>query len=177
MPANHGNIAPCTGNLSSVPVAAARPSRPGEQGFSVLELLIVVAILGTLVTMAAPRYMHALHRSRIAAAVLDIRNIEKCILIFVTETGEFPDSLADVGADQFRDPWGNPYRYLRIDGAGNSAGGKQRKDHFLVPVNSDFDLYSMGPDGDSKPPFTAMASRDDIVRTSDGSYVGPVSGY
>jgi general secretion pathway protein G len=46
-----------------------------------------------------------------------------------------------------------------------------------VPVNSDFDLYSMGPDGQSKPPFTAAASRDDIVRASNGGFIGPVSDF
>ena len=52
--------------------------------------------------------------------------------------------------------------------------GHRRKDHSLVPVNSDYDLYSMGPDGDSQAPFTAQASRDDIVRASNGGYIGPV---
>jgi general secretion pathway protein G len=50
--------------------------------------------------------------------------------------------------------------------------GQIRKDRFLVPVNSDYDLYSMGKDGQSQAPFTAKASRDDIVRASDGQYVG-----
>jgi general secretion pathway protein G len=40
-----------------------------------------------------------------------------------------------------------------------------------------FDLYSMGPDGDSKAAFTARASRDDIVRASNGSFIGPVSEF
>jgi len=52
-----------------------------------------------------------------------------------------------------------------------------RKDHNLVPVNSDFDLFSKGKDGQSKSPFTAKASRDDIVRANNGRYIGPVSGY
>jgi general secretion pathway protein G len=89
-----------------------------------------------------------------------------------------PDSLADVGYDGLRDPWGRPYVYLKILGStdpGHSA--KQRKDHSLVPVNSDYDLYSMGPDGESKAPFTAKASRDDIVRASDGAFIGPVSEF
>ena len=47
----------------------------------------------------------------------------------------------------------------------------------MVPVNSDFDLYSMGPDGDSRAPFTAKASRDDIVRASNGGFIGPVSEF
>ena len=52
-----------------------------------------------------------------------------------------------------------------------------RTDKSLVPVNSDFDLYSMGKDGISKAPFTAKESRDDIVRARNGNFYGPVSGY
>ena len=47
-----------------------------------------------------------------------------------------------------------------------------RKDRFLVPINSDFDLYSMGKDRISQIPLTAKASRDDIIRANDGAYIG-----
>ncbi|MCP4895476.1 MAG: prepilin-type N-terminal cleavage/methylation domain-containing protein [bacterium] len=148
-----------------------------ERGMSLVEALIVVAIIASLTAMAAPHYLKAEEESRVEAAIADIRMIENLILAYAADTGELPNSLAEVGADHFLDPWGNSYEYLRIEGAGNQGKGKRRKDHFLVPVNSDFDLYSKGPDGKSSPPFTAQASRDDIVRTSDGAYVGPVSGY
>jgi len=46
-----------------------------------------------------------------------------------------------------------------------------------VPINSDFDLWSMGPDGKSVPPLTAKASRDDIVRANDGTFYGWASDY
>ncbi len=52
-----------------------------------------------------------------------------------------------------------------------------RKDRFLVPINTDFDLYSMGRDGKSTPPLTAAASRDDIIRANGGAYIGPAKGY
>ena len=52
-----------------------------------------------------------------------------------------------------------------------------RKDKKLVPLNSDYDLYSMGPDGESKPPLTAKASKDDIVRANDGEFVGLAERY
>ena len=55
--------------------------------------------------------------------------------------------------------------------------GKLRKDKFLVPLNSDYDLYSMGPDGKSVPPLTAKASRDDILRANDGEFFGPAHLY
>jgi len=46
-----------------------------------------------------------------------------------------------------------------------------------VPINTDFDLYSMGPDGRSAPPLTAKHSRDDIVRANDGAFIGLASDY
>jgi general secretion pathway protein G len=61
------------------------------------------------------------------------------------------------------------------DGGGGGGGGgsvKPRKDRFLVPINSDYDLYSMGPDGQSNEPLTVPVSRDDIIRASNGAYVG-----
>ena len=58
-----------------------------------------------------------------------------------------------------------------------SGHGHARKDHSLVPINTDFDLYSMGPDGRSSPPLTAKASRDDIVRANDGAFVGVAADY
>jgi len=72
------------------------------------------------------------------------------------------------------DPWGNPYQYLRVTG---SNRGALRKDRFLVPINSDFDLYSMGPDGETVLALTAKAARDDIIRANDGGYVGVAEGY
>jgi general secretion pathway protein G len=76
-----------------------------------------------------------------------------------------------------RDAWGNPYEYLRIAGPSPPNRGQLRKDKNLVPINSDFDLYSMGPDGDSKKPLTAKASRDDIIRAADGAFVGAAEDY
>jgi general secretion pathway protein G len=46
-----------------------------------------------------------------------------------------------------------------------------------VPINTDFDLYSMGPDGRSAPPLTASDSRDDIVRANNGRFVGIAADY
>jgi general secretion pathway protein G len=58
------------------------------------------------------------------------------------------------------------------DGGGGGSSAKPRKDRFLVPINSDYDLYSMGPDGQSVAPLTAAPSQDDIVRASNGAYFG-----
>jgi general secretion pathway protein G len=60
-------------------------------------------------------------------------------------------------------------------GAGGGGGGpapRPRQDQFLRPVNSDYDLYSMGPDGETQFNMNSQKGRDDIVRALDGAYVG-----
>ena len=54
---------------------------------------------------------------------------------------------------------------------------KRRKDRFLVPLNKEYDLYSMGKDGKSQPPLTAKESYDDIVRANNGIYIGQASQF
>ena len=63
----------------------------------------------------------------------------------------------------------------RIEIPGNKGPGpvgQARKDRFLVPLNSDFDLYSLGKDKSSAAPLNAKASRDDILRALDGGFIG-----
>ena len=139
---------------------------------------MVVAIIGTLSAIAVPFMTGYLQKARNTRVIADLKTIEKEIFMFQAETGIFPDSLADIGLDTLADPWGRPYEYLKIQGAAKpGVKGKARKDHFLVPVNTDFDLYSRGPDGKSVAPFTAKASRDDIVRANNGQYMGVASEY
>ncbi len=144
------------------------------RGFTVVELLVVLAIVTTLAALGTPIYSNALDNARVAKAVADIRVVEKEIQVFHLFSGMLPNSLADVGRDTFSDPYGNPYEYLNIVTAGK---GKSRKDRFLVPLNSDFDLYSKGKDGDSVSALTAKQSWDDIVRANDGGFVGLASKY
>jgi len=145
-----------------------------KSGFTLVELMIVVAIIGTLSAIAVPNYIGYRQKAMVARAISELKIMEKEILIYAAEKGTFPNTLAQIGLDTLKDPWGNSYQYLPVEGA---KKGKLRKDHFMVPVNTDFDLYSMGPDGNSVAPFTAKASRDDIVRANDGQYIGSVSGY
>ena len=142
-------------------------------GFTLIELMIAIAILGVLVAIAAPNFISYRYKAQIAAAISEIKLIEKAISIHVADGNDLPDSLSDIGKDQIIDPWGNPYRYLRLDG-GTDPGlnGKRRRDKSANPVNSDYDLYSMGKDGKTAAQFTAKKARDDIVRANDGAYYG-----
>jgi general secretion pathway protein G len=154
-----------------------------NQGFTLLEVLIVIAIIGTLAAIAIPNFISYRERARYADAIQTLRMISTVLDAYAADHADHPDSLADVGLGGLRDPWGNPYQYLNINqGPGvapkdKTKVGDMRKDHSLVPVNSDYDLYSMGPDGQSRKPFTAKASRDDIVRANNGGYFGSVSDY
>ncbi len=55
--------------------------------------------------------------------------------------------------------------------------GRARKDHNLVPINGDYDLYSVGADGKSAPALTAEVSQDDLVRANNGAFVGFARDY
>ena len=57
------------------------------------------------------------------------------------------------------------------------ARAQRRKDGKLDPLNSDFDLYSLGPDGESALALPAAPSHDDVVRAKDGAYIGLAVNY
>jgi general secretion pathway protein G len=66
------------------------------------------------------------------------------------------------------------YLYRR---AADTSKTQLRKDDELVPLNSDFDLYSLGPDGESALALPAAPSHDDVVRAGNGSYIGLAVNY
>ncbi len=159
---------------TKTPVLAARGA---DSGFTLLELVVVAALIGTLSMIVIPRLFNYAENVRTRQALVDIAEMDADLAQYGMDFDDFPDTLADAGLDGLIDPWGRPYEYLNLLNCGKKKCKGARKDHFLVPVNSDFDLYSVGPDGKSGAPFTAKASRDDIVRASNGSFIGPVSEF
>jgi general secretion pathway protein G len=143
---------------------------------TLIELLFTLVIVSTLAGISIPAYRDAARKAQTARAVADLRTLSDEISIYNLAYGRFPNSLADVDRGNLLDPYGNPYQYLNI-ADGHPPKGKMRKDRFLVPINSDFDLYSMGPDGKSVTPLTAATSRDDIIRANDGGYFGVAADY
>ncbi len=141
------------------------------KGFTLLEMLTALAIMAVSSAIAVPLYSDYVERARQADAGSDLMLIDMGIERFVSENFNLPDDLTDVGLDGMTDPWGQPYVYLRIDGGGN-VQGQVRKDQNLSPINSDFDLYSIGADGLTVRPLTAPKSHDDVIRAGNGSFFG-----
>ena len=151
--------------------AGARSSR--ELGLTLIEILIVIAILAVVATIGIPALIQELNRIKIKKAISDLIAIEFEIHRYQDEFEQLPEEIEDLDkldAHPRIDPWGHPYVYFKFGGHGWK--GKARKDRFLVPINSSFDLYSIGPDGESRPPLQNPKSFDDIVRANDGAFYG-----
>jgi general secretion pathway protein G len=201
-----------------------------QRGFSMIEMLIVVLVVGLVAALAVPSYEKAVDAARVARAIGDIKAMERELLVYDAINGHLPVSLSEIGREELLDPWQNPYVYLNFyvdpspggsgsgqggggsgqggsgqggggaNGGGNAGGqgggtsgagggtgrgnevppqvqGLMRRDRNLVPLNTRFDLYSKGKDGESHPPITAQESWDDVLRANDGSFVGLASNY
>jgi len=139
-------------------------------GFTLVELMLTVAILGVLGTLAVSQYSDYQDKLKLAQIKSDFKKIEVAIAQYYSDNKAFPQQLSDVGLGGMRDPWGRTYVYCEL--ASGTATCTTRKDKSLHPLNSDFDLCSMGADGDTKNPLTAKASRDDIIRARNGQFYG-----
>ncbi|MCH8866475.1 MAG: type II secretion system protein [Proteobacteria bacterium] len=148
-----------------------------SKGFGLLELMVVLVISSLLISIAVPAYMQFVQRAKVAGAIGGIGAIALEIGRFQLRNNDaLPLTLDDLGVEIPLDPWQQTYEYLNIVAAG-PGNGAFRKDGNLNPLNTDFDLYSVGRDGDSKGPLSAKASRDDIVRANNGAFIGLAENY
>ena len=170
----------CSGNVldANLNILIRSPLKKFRDGFTLVELLLTVAILGTLGAIGVPVYNGYIDNARNSAAAAEIRGVELEILKFQAERGRPPDNFAEAGLSTRLDPWGKPYVYTRIQGLSqHDRDAKCRWDKLDKPLNNDFDLYSTGKDGASKPKITDKDSHDDIIRAHEGQYVGLACEY
>jgi general secretion pathway protein G len=157
---------------NSVRAASAQSTPSKSAGFTVLELLIVIAVMLTIAAFAIPSMQAAIYSAQCARAVGDIRTIGNALITYKVINGAPAATLYDVGYDEQKDPWGQPYQYLNLPSLGQT-----RTDIFSVPINTVFDLYSKGKDGQSVPSLADPVSQDDVIWAGDGVYRGLASNY
>ena len=157
--------------------------RSGKGGFTLVEIVIAMLIIGILSVIAFPTFMKYLDKDKEATAISDINAIA-CRLkaIMAEDPTALPPDLSSINFGRvlnLSDPWGNPYRYLPLYGLtpmqAKAAGARKDKNDF--PITTDFDLYSLGPDGQTHQNLQNAKSRDDIVRADEGAFVGKASTY
>jgi general secretion pathway protein G len=110
----------------------------GEDGFSLVELMVVLVIIGLLATIVIINVMPAADRAAVTKARADIATLEQAIELYRLDHMRYP--TADEGLQSLvsgryvrrlpEDPWGNPYRY-------NVPG----------PEGDPFQVASLGADG------------------------------
>lgn len=161
-------------NPSTIPSLSGRVGRPTDarRGFTLIEIMIVATVLGILASLAMPKLREASEMARVAAAISDIKTLGNEIAGFHATFNRYPVDLSEINRGGLLDPWGNPYGFSEYTNPGGA-----RKDQFNVPINDDFDLWSMGADGQTNQSLMSPMAQDDIVRGNNGGFVGLASDY
>ena len=163
---------------------------PRNRGFTLVEILISLVIIGILATIAVTAYTNYFDRSLVKLSIRNIRILEQSIKMFEFENMRLPNGLNELGPVEFLaangdsitqsapfpDPYGNPYGYLNF--ANEPPGWPNcRTDMVDKPLSLDYDLYSMGADGVTHKKLNMPVSLDDIVRARSGKFVDLATKY
>ena len=140
-----------------------------SRGIALMEFVYAIGVVAIVASVSVSGVNSYENRARAARAIGDIGTISVQLYRWQSNTRKFPETLAEAGLNGFVDPWGQPYRYVNVATAKN---GDVRHDRNSRPLNTDFDLYSMGPDGGTGTQLDEDRTQDDIVRAHDGQFIG-----
>ncbi|MGE8545852.1 type II secretion system major pseudopilin GspG [Alcaligenes sp. Marseille-Q7550] len=120
-------------------------SRLRHAGFSLIEVMVVLVIMGVMAALIVPNLMDRPDQARAAAARQDVASIMQALKLYRLDNGRYPTQAQGLqalvqkpaGVDNWRsyldrlpqDPWGNPYQYLNPG------------------VHEEIDVFSLGADG------------------------------
>ena len=145
-----------------------------SMGFTLLELLSVMVIIAIGSTMALSMSKRATDSALIKQSIAEVLQLQTRIDEFAMTRDRLPTSLSELGGGFLQDPWGNAYEYLAF---APGVMHKARRDRFLVPINTMYDLYSKGRDGLTTIGLTSPDSQDDVIRANDGAFIGLAVNY
>jgi general secretion pathway protein G len=123
-------------------------TRQGEQGFTLVEMLVVIAIIGLIMGLIGPRVLNYLSESRVKAAKIQMQSFASALDLFNLDAGRYPSSSEGLDALVHRSPgvaaWNGPYL----------KGGNVPTDPWGHPYiyrapgeHGAFDIISLGADG------------------------------
>jgi general secretion pathway protein G len=128
--------------LRSHSLKSMRQRRSGQGGFTLIEIMVVVIIIGILISLVGTNIFPALEETEITATEFQLQQISNSLSMYRMKNARFPTSAEGLevlvnppgGESSYmdsipKDSWGNEYNY-------RSPG-----------QNGDFDLYSLGRDG------------------------------